>query len=437
MTVDLVRSSSPELSPVSNRDTAPLLEPEQEGQVAEAPSTLELLLNEGWRFHADDDEASGTKKEKKERDPPGLKQYSVQLAGLGGIGGLSWLFQDRRIVTGSLSGSVMDFCKELYQKIPEGTRPKTVYRIIASICFLISMGLLGTQFALPNNSVLNFLNKAPFLDVPTAIFIKCDLCKLKPDRQLVELSKKCRFELSKTQAAIVTSAIQGGLAAGLAIQPYNIPLATIGGILFKSNMLDIIEKAWEEIDHIEDKTRQRKVLALVYSGVVAIGVPGIVLTQFSSNPLLNLGVIPPSTVISKTIKCWIKACKKEDGSQEEKWKTVAKTIAVLGLILGLSLLAGRQMESGNPAFMAVLCHEFFSFMKVGAKAILPEKVSLILSLTVVTLLSTLYTVFDDKQIPFSGSGLFVLVFFIQMVLYLLVPHLRGAEKEPLPILNPT
>lgn len=468
---------------VTGEDTVPLFGLSDDGHLPLSPDektlrqrffdTLELILNEGWQIHKDEDE--GSAKPKVPRLPITTKNYVAYGLGSAYTTALAIFLRISNatplLIEGS-TGAMMDNTKTLYKQLKEEKRTKLGFRIAGVVSGVLALSSFYLQKIFPQERyVLPVLNAIPFFDFCAAIFLKTELPKLKLDKMLHAFLESKGINVSKKLIQALYLTVQGAVAMGL-MSPkiFGTFVAAAAGVITKEKMRRLIDMVWKEIENInptpkpgtarknpeeeaKDRACQRTLLAIAYTtliGILGTSVFGLS-TSTSENPFVNFicstFLIASADTLVRTAKQTIKTlaeAKDEEPKQKSSKlittaKNIAKSIAIFGSMGGISFLTGDKIAAAgeasrlnqgiNPGVIATMAQETTSVAKVGTKKLMPEAVALSLA-TAFTVVGAMICAFHEQLSldPLSrtyGATLFMSILTMSLSLFLIKNRLRG------------
>lgn len=444
-------------------------------------SRIYNAVKEGWKIHKfDDDDEEGVdeekavKSEKKEkvktakpkkdkaigkknkRQAPGWREHGITAGALVYVGGLSSAFSNSPIIAPSLAGSSMTFVSKAYAQLPDKSFSRWAMRAagVASLATAVAFNFIP---AIPQ-----VVKAIPFADLGMSVF-KVEWKKEQPCQYLKKPLRYIRVTLSRETTNNIGNAVLA-VASSQLMNPklLGVAVAAPASVLFKANMRSTVDVMTKYIDN-EEKSTVHKIalLALMHGGLLASmggslyilygtkGLPNTFLGNMGAQAL-QVFVLTAADTVVRTAKNTIRLLGTQKLAPSESAQktlccskilsTTIKTTALIGTIVGISVITGLEMKKSETSFtnstlgfgifMAV-SQEAISIFKAMMKAFLPEQAAGVVTGAGVAALSTLYFIsminaYDEKYPVAFRVMNFSLACFIGLTLY----QLKGKVKTP-------
>jgi hypothetical protein len=434
--------------------------PEDENQLIPVDNRVKTAWGnfciDWWKIHEGEDAEDYAEKSKKKFEPLGVKQYVALGLACIYVVALSIIFRHEPIVAAGLTGSIMGFIKISYSQMSDMVIPKWTMRTIALTTLIASL----VFHFLPNpgnvNEVLFTMSALPLADAGMAVFAKCELNRLKPEKHAVALIHRCcHVEVSKKKAKVVSTIVQGVAAAAL-MNPtvFGNYIAAAGAVLSKAKMRRLVDMVWQQIDKMDEGCKKKGALAAAYGSLAILtGTSTFALSlPVFSHPMLSLiplgvGIVSADTLI-RTAKQAVKAYEvpkefrvKQPPTCCSRLGTLAKGLAIVGGTFGIGAFVGPRLVNApvvtsvasNPGLVVTVCQEAGSWIKVATKKLVSQKIALITTVGTVAIGSGVYLAKDllaiDRQTWIYGNLLFLGITSVNTSLYLMKRHLQGKRRK--------
>ncbi len=390
-------------------------------------SKSEIPLSRRFEYWKEDDDSDG-EEEKEMRGPLEKINHLAFASSVGAMVGSSLFFYkdaDNTLPVG-LAGGVIDISKTYYTYVQRTPNNKTFARSAAAALFIATV-ILNYGFNEEEKQGLAYkvANSIPWI-YPALGVLKVEIKNLKLDETIRGLFQKNGITLTKLQANLISSMVQGLPAYAFTVAKLDPILNAACGIFYKVQMRRVMDEVGKSIANLENRTTQRIAIAGMVFSLLASGTLNISaisqnwLTPSQISFLTPLLILPAfdtfSRLVKENVKIQVKADKKK---QKDANAEVAKTpmekmedgaiqlgkfTGFASIVLGsVGLTTQGDLPSKSAGVAAAILQDCVSFLKVATKNVALEVVlptaALILTGAGATYVAHNYS--EEKEEPFS------------------------------------